>query len=163
MKLKDKYDGLAVEQQKAQRYLTDVVSRLPDAQRNHAPAKLAYENREKLQEQIDELDTVQTIRTAQESVEQQNRALTNLTARLGSQKAGIDARKADRQVHQTTIETLLGRNSNLEQLYAVKHWFGVYKPMKKQADDLQGQIGQYERSLDAIKQRKNNTLSGFLP
>ena len=162
-KLKDKYDGLAVEQQKAQRYLTDVVSRLPDVQRNYASAKLAYENRGKLQDQIDELDTVQLIRTAQESVEQQHRDFINLTARLGSQKAGIDERKADRQAHQTTIETLLNRNSDLERLYAVKHWFGLYKPMKKQADDLQGQIGQYEQSLDAIKQRKNNALSGFSP
>ncbi|WP_020601865.1 AAA family ATPase [Spirosoma spitsbergense] len=162
-KLKDKHDGLAGEQQKAQRLLAAMVSRLPDLQRNHASAKLAYENREKLQDQIDELDTVQLIRTSQESVELQNRDLKNLTARLGSQKAGIDERKADRQVHQTTIETLLGRNSDLERLYAVKHWFGLYKPMKKQADDLQAQIGEYEKSLDAIKQRKNDALSRFSP
>ena len=162
-KIKDKYNGLTAEQQKAQRLLAAVVSRLPDVQRNHALAKLAYENREKLQDQIDELDTVQTIRTAQESVERQKRELVNLTARLGSQKAGIDERKADRQVHQATIETLLSRNSDLERLYAVKHWFGLYKPMKKQADDLQIQIEQYEKSLDAIKQRKKNALSDSPP
>ena len=162
-KLKDKYDGLTGEQQKAQRLLSAVMNRLPDVQRNHASAKLAYENREKLQDQIDELDTVQLIRTSQESVELQNRDLTNLIARLGSQKAGIDERKADRQVHQTTIDRLLDRNSDLERLNAVKYWFGLYKPMKKQADDLQTQIEEYEKSRDAIKQRKNDALSGFSP
>ena len=162
-KLTNKYDGLTGEQQKAQRLLTTVVSRLPDLQRSYTSAKLAYENREKLQDQIDELDTVQTIRLSQESVDQQNRNLINLTARLGSQKAGIDERKADRQVHQTTIDTLVERNSNLERLYAVRHWFGLYKPMKKQADDLQTQIEQYEKSLDSVKQRKKDALIGFPP
>ncbi len=162
-KLKDKHNGLTEEQQKAQRLLAAVVSRLPYIQQSYTSAKLAYENREKLQDQIDELDTVQLIRTSQESVELQNRDLVNLTARLNSQRAGIDERKADRQVHQATIDTLLGHNSDLERLYAVKHWFGLYKPMKKQADELQTQIEQYEKSLDAIKQRKSDALSGFPP
>jgi exonuclease SbcC len=162
-KLTEKHNGLTGEQQKARRLLTAVASQLPDLQRSYSSAKLAYENREKLQEQINELDTVQLIRTSQESVDQQNRNLVNLRARLGSQKTGIDERRADRQVHQTTIDTLLGRNSDLERLQAVKYWFGLYRPMKKQADDLQMQIEQYEKTLDAIKQRKNNALSGFPP
>lgn len=160
-KLTNKHNGLAGEQQKAQHSLAALTSRLPTVQQRYASAKLAYENRETVQEQINELDTVQLIRTSQESVDQQNRNLVNLAARLGSQKAGIDERKADRKIHQTTIETLLSRNSDLERLYAVKHWFGLYKPMKKQADDLQTQIEQYEKNLDAIKQRKNEALSGF--
>lgn len=160
-KLTNKHNGLTGEQQKAHQSLAALTSRLPTVQQRYASAKLAYENRETVQEQINELDTVQLIRTSQESVDQQNRNLVNLAARLGSQKAGIDERKADRHIHQTTIETLLSRNSDLERLYAVKHWFGLYKPMKKQADDLQTQIEQYEKNLIAIKQRKNEALSGF--
>ena len=67
-KLQDKRNGLIDDKKKAQGKLDAVVGRLPGLMTAYDSAKLAYENREQLQDQIDELDTAQEIRTSQESV-----------------------------------------------------------------------------------------------
>ena len=52
---------------------------------------------------------------------------------------------------------------DLERLYSVQHWFGLYKPLQERADDLQAQIEQYEKDVEQLKEQKNNALDGFSP
>lgn len=163
IKLQDKEAGLARDEQNARQRLKTVADQLPGLRAEYEAAKQAYENRDQLQQQINELDAVQTIRTLQESVFRQTKNRADLTSMLDRKKADIDQKKAGRKQHQTTIDNLFGQESNQERLYKVKDWFTAYRPLKERSDDLQLQTEQYEEALNQTKQRKNKALAGFSP
>ncbi|GAB4037486.1 AAA family ATPase [Spirosoma jeollabukense] len=161
--LQDRQADLANSVHKAQNQLAVLSQLLPTLQTAYAAAKAAYENRGAVQKQIDELDTVQQIRTLQDSIERLTKNRLVLESQITHQKTQIDQLKTDRKKHQTIIDDHAGQESNLERLYKVQNWFGVYKPLKKQADTLQEQIDSYDAKVNQLKQRKDESLTGFPP
>ncbi|GAB3741355.1 AAA family ATPase [Spirosoma lituiforme] len=145
----------------AQQQLISVTKRLVGLRSLYEAAKQAYENREELQQKINELDTVQEIRTLQQSISQQIRNRDALASQLDRHTHQIDQHRKDRSGHQLILENGLGRASDLERLYKVKNWFTAYKPLKKQADDFQVAIDKYDLAIDSLKQQKNDVLVGF--
>lgn len=159
--LQNRQAELASSVQKAHNQLDGLKQLLPSLQTAYTAAKTAYENRGVIQKQIDELDTVQQIRTLQDSIERLTKNRLVLESQITRQKTQIDQLKDDRKKHQTSIDDQVGQESNLERLYKVQNWFGVYKPLKKQADTLQGQIDSYDAKVSQLKQRKDESLIGF--
>ncbi|QMW02722.1 AAA family ATPase [Spirosoma foliorum] len=160
-KLQDKQTGLIDAKTKAAKQFALTESRLVSVQSVYEATKKAYESRGQLQQQIDELDTVQQLRTLQESIELQTRNRQQLATRIERQKKECDSQKTQRQTYQTLIDRLLGQPSQLERLYQAEKWFAVYKPLKKQADDLQKQLVEYETAIEQIKHQKDQALTGF--
>ncbi len=155
--------GLIDAEDKARQLLKEVTNRLPYLQTTYESARTVYDNRDQLNDQIDELDTVQQIRTLQNVVEQQVKNQRQLEAAVEKQKEYIERLRADWKRHQTIVDNQFGQESNLECLYKVQEWFVVNKPLQKQADDLQTQLDNHDKSVEEIKQRKNRALTGFMP
>ncbi|MFD2572245.1 AAA family ATPase [Spirosoma soli] len=162
-KLLYKQTKLTEDQRAAQLQLATVTKQLTGLRGLYDAAKQAYERREELQQKIDELDTVQLIRTLQQGISQQTQNRDVLTKQLERQTNQIEKYKADRKKHQSILDTALGLTSNLERLYEVKNWFALYRPLKERADDLQNAIENYDVTVEQLKQRKNDALVGFPP
>lgn len=162
-KLIGKQSSLAEAERKANQLLATITKRLASLQGVYDAAKQAYESRNELQQKIDELDTVQHILTVKQSITLQQRNRDLLTTQLNQQTNQLDRCKTDRAKHQLVLDTALGQTSNLERLYKVQNWFTAYKPLKKQADDLQTAIDSYDLTLEQLKQRKDEALIGFKP
>ena len=160
-KLLDKQTGLVQDKTKVTEKLSVLTSHLPGLQSVYDATKTAYEGRHRLQQQIDELDTVQQIRTLQGSIGLQTRSRQQLSAQLDQQRTHVNEHKLQRTKHQSTIDSLLGQESPLERLYQIENWFALYRPLKKQADDLQTQVGDYEAGVEQIKLRKDKALTDF--
>ena len=160
-KLLDKQTGLAQDKAKATEKLSALTSLLPGLQSVYNATKKAYDERHRLQQQIDELETVQGLRLLQESVDLQTRNRQQLNTRLDQQRADVDQHKRERAKHQTIIDNLLGQELPLERLYQIENWFALYRPLKKQADDLQTQVVDYEAGVEQIKLRKDKALVDF--
>ncbi|MVM36305.1 AAA family ATPase [Spirosoma sp. HMF4905] len=160
-KLQDKQTGLVDAKSKTTKQLSLAEGQLVSSQSVYEATKKAYEGRGQLQQQIDELDTVQQIRTLQESIELQARNRQQVAARIDRQKNEVDGHKTKRQTYQTLIDNLLGQPSQLERLYQVEKWFAIYKPLKKQADELQKQLMDHETAVEQIKRQKDQALAGF--
>ncbi|WP_020600291.1 AAA family ATPase [Spirosoma panaciterrae] len=160
-KLQDKQVGLLQAEKKTSEQLTDLIGQLVGFQSVYEATKKAYEGRGQLQKQIDELDTVQTIRTVQESVALQNRNRQHIASRIEAIQQTIDQHKTNRKKHQALTEGLFGQTSELERLYQIEKWFAIYKPLKQQADELEKQYTDYEATIQEIKQRKDSSLLGF--
>ena len=162
-KLHAKRRDLINTEDKARQLLRKVTDKLPHLQAFYEAAQLVYDNREQLNDQIDELDTVQQIRTLQNVVERQSTNQRQLELFVEKQQVQIDRLRAEWKTQQAFIDTQFGQESNLERLYKVQEWFVVQKPLKKQADDLQAQLDKYDKHVEDIKQRKNEALIGFQP
>jgi exonuclease SbcC len=160
-KLKGKHQTLTDADRKANQQLSSVKKLLTSLQGVYDAAKHAYETRNELLQKIDELDTVQRIRTLQQSISQQLRNRDLLTTQIKQQATQVDRHKADRAQQQLILDSALGQTSNLERLYQVQNWFAVYKPLQKQADDLQAAINNYDQTIEQIKKRKDEALAGF--
>ncbi|SOD96496.1 AAA family ATPase [Spirosoma fluviale] len=160
-KLNSRKTRLVEQEQAAQRQLLSVTKRLVGLRSLYEAAKQAYETRDELQQKIDELDTVQQIRLHQQTIGEQTHYRDLLVSRLDQQATLIERHKAARAKHQLIIENGIGRTSDLERLYKVKNWFTAYKPLKKQADDLQLAVDNYDRAIDKLKQQKNDALVSF--
>ncbi|ADB41857.1 AAA family ATPase [Spirosoma linguale] len=162
-KLNSRKTRLIEQEQAAQRQLLFVTKRLVGLRSLYEAAKQAYETRDELQQKIDELDTVQQIRTLQQTIGQQTRNRDTLASQLHHQATLIERHKATRAKHRLILDNGIGRTSDLERLYKVKNWFTAYKPLKKQADDLQLAVDNYDRAIEKLKQQKNDALLGFPP
>jgi exonuclease SbcC len=162
-KLQNKQSLLTDSERKATQHLGTITKRLASLQGLYDAAKQAYETRNELLQKIDELDTVQQIRTLQQSISQQERNRNLLATQLEKQANQLDRHKANRVAQQHVLDNAFGQTSNLERLYRVKNWFTAYKPLKKQADDLQTALDKYDQAVDHIKQRKDKALIGFPP
>ncbi|MCX6213223.1 SMC family ATPase [Spirosoma sp.] len=162
-KLHSRKSRLIDQERAAQQQLLSVTKRLVSLRSLYEAAKQAYETRDELQQKIDELDTVQQIRTLQQTVSQQTRNRDTLASQLNQQEALIERHKATRARHQLILDNGIGRTSDLERLYKVRNWFAAYKPLKKQADDLQLAVDKYDRAIEKLKQQKNDALVGFPP
>ncbi|GAB3040341.1 AAA family ATPase [Spirosoma pulveris] len=149
------------QEQVSQKQLLSVTKRLVGLRSLYDAAKQAYETRDALQQKIDELDTVQQIRTLQQTIGQQTRNRDNLASQLDQQAVLIEKHKATRAKHQLILDDGIGRTSDLERLYKVKNWFTAYKPLKKQADDLLLAVDKYDQTIEKLKQQKNDALVGF--
>jgi exonuclease SbcC len=160
-KLQDKRNKLLEQERTTQQQLGAAQKRLAGLHSIYDAAKKAYESRDELQQKIDELDTVQLIRTLQQSIDQQNRNRSALSTQLDKQAELLERNKTAQKQHQTIIDSGLGNASKLENLYKVQNWFTAYKPLKKQADDLQRAIENYDLAVEQLKQRKNKALHGF--
>jgi len=160
-KLRKQQTELTKNTQQAQRQLEIVSQQLPQLQETYTSAKVAYENRVLIQKQIDDLETVQAIRTRQKSIELLTKDRVGLDAKVAFQKKRIEQYKTELKSHQKRIDQLFGQESNLERLYKAKTWFEVFRPLKKQADALQAQLETNDDSVARLKQRKNNALVGF--
>lgn len=160
-KLTDKQTGLAEAKGRTAKQLALADGQLLGVQSVYEATKKAYEGRGQLQQQIDELETVQYIRTIQESVELQTRNRQQIAIRIGRQILAVDGYKTERQKHQKLIDSLPGQSSQLERLYQAEKWFAIYKPLKKQADELQKQLTEHDSIVEQIKQQKDKALAGF--
>lgn len=160
-KLQDKQTGLVAAENKATKQLASVNTQLAGVQSVYEATKKAYEEREQLQQQIDELETVQSIRTLQEAIGLQIRNRKQLVSQIEQLTTKVNDYKAERQSHQHLIDHLLGKSSRLDQLHQAEKWFVVYKPLKKQADELQKQLDDNETVIEQIKQQKDVVLAGF--
>ncbi|QHV99087.1 AAA family ATPase [Spirosoma endbachense] len=160
-KLASKQLKLTETEQNARQQLSVAGKRRASLVSLYDAAKKAYETRDELQQKIDELDTVQQIRTLQQSISQQIHNRDTLASQLEQQTSQLDHYKADRTKHQLVLDNGLGQTSNLERLYKVNNWFTAYKPLKKQADDLQAALNNYDLAVEKLKQRKNDALAGF--
>lgn len=162
-KLKKRHAELVDSAQKAQIRLANCTTRLPALQQAYKKAKTSYESRESIQKQLDELDTVQAIRTAQNSIDQQTKNQLALDRQSKQYKTQLDTQKAERKKHQTLIDNLFGQESDMERLYKVQNWFDLYKPLKERADTLQEQLSEYDANVARLKQRKDDALVDFPP
>jgi exonuclease SbcC len=162
-KLLAKKQRLAESMNDAQQQLGAVSKRLAGLHNVFEAAKQAYENREELQQKADELDTVQQIRTLLQSIEQQTRNENLLKGQLDQQTVQLERYKAERASHQQILDSAIKRTSDLERLNDVRNWFTAYKPLKKQADDLQLAVEKYDRAIEALKQQKDDVLVNFPP
>ncbi len=162
-KLYTKRSGLIDTEDKARQLLKTVTDKLPQLRATYEAARHVYDNREQLNNQIDELDTVQTIRTLQSAAGQQAINQWQLELSVDKQNEFIDRLRAEWKRQQTFIDNHFGQESNLERLYKVQEWFVVHKPLQKQADDLQAQLDKYDNSVTEIKQRKKQALMDFQP
>lgn len=160
-RLQDKQTGLTTNAQRVNDTLNAVSGQLSRLQSLFEATKIAYDSRHELQQQIDELETVQQIRLLQESIELQTRNRQYVFVQINKQKEKISQFKTDRETHQSFLDVLLGQESQLERLHQIEKWFAIYKPLKKQADDLQDQLIEYEAAVEQIKQRKNDALVSF--
>ncbi|GAB3501345.1 SMC family ATPase [Spirosoma knui] len=162
-KLLGKRTKLTDDQRAAQSEFTAVTKQLTGLRSQYEAAKQAYESREEIQQKIDELDTVQLIRTLQQGISQQVQNRDVLKNQLERQTDQIENYKAGRKEHQAVLDAALGQTSNLERLYEVKNWFALYRPLKERADDLQKVIENYDATVDQLKQQKNEALVSFPP
>ncbi len=162
-KLRTQHTELTEDAQQARRQLETVTQQLPRIQAFYTSAKAVYENRGLIHKQIDDLETVQAIRTRQKSIEQLTKDRASLHTKVALQKERIDQYKSELKGHQTRIDQLSGQESNLERLYRAKNWFEVFKPLKKQADTLQQQLEINDASVARLRQRKDEALVGFSP
>ncbi|GAB3539072.1 AAA family ATPase [Spirosoma fluminis] len=162
-KLLGKRTKLNEDQQAAQSEFTAVTKQLTGLRSQYEAAKQAYESREEIQQKIDELDSVQLIRTLQQGISQQALNRDVLKKQLDQQADQIENYKADRKEHQAVLDAALGQTSNLERLYEVKNWFALYRPLKERADNLQKAIDNYDTTVEQLKQQKNDALVGFPP
>ncbi|WP_338874132.1 SMC family ATPase [Spirosoma sp. SC4-14] len=162
-KLNDKQIRLADTERIARQQHAAVSKQLAGLTSVYDAAKRAYENRDELQQKIDELDTVQQIRTLQQTISQLQRNRSALVQQLTKCGQHLEESKADRKRHQSTIDTMLDQSSNLERLYKVQNWFTAYKPLKKQTDDLQTALNKYDLTVEQLKHQKDKALQGFPP
>ncbi len=159
--LRQRHHGLVDSTQQTQHQFDTLSDQLPALLTMYTVAKEAYENRESLQKQLDELDTVQQIRTLQDSIDRQTKNQHILESQYTKQKVQVDQHKTDWKAQQKSINNLLKRESDQERLYQVQNWFNIYKPLKKQADSLQVQIDEYDQKIGRLKQQKDDALAGF--
>ena len=138
-----------------------VSAALPELVLAYDNAKAAYESRELLLQQRDELDTVQTIRTLQDATEKKRLERLRNERLRDQQQIEIDGLKNSRQKQQKTVDDLADNSQNLEHLYEVKNWFTAYKPLKDRADKLSEEMSINETKIEALKQRKTAALTGF--
>lgn len=162
-KLHVKRRDLINAEDRARQLLKKVKDKLPHLRSTYEAARHVYDNREQLNDQIDELDTVQQIRTLQNVAGQQAKNQHQLELAVENQQVQIDRLRADWKKQQTFVDDQFGQESNLERLYKVQEWFVIHKPLQKQADDLQTQLDKYDTTVEQIKQRKNEALIGFQP
>jgi len=162
-KLRSQHTELTKDTYQARHQLEAVTQQLPQLQDVYTSAKAGYESRGLIQKQIDDLETVQAIRTRQKSIEQLTKDWADLEAKTTFQKKRIDQYKTELKGHQSRIDQLSGQESNLERLYKAKNWFEVFRPLKKQADTLQEQLEINDASITRLKQRKDDALAGFPP
>ena len=160
-KLKNRQTELLTLTRNGQEKFDVLATKLPTFQEAYEVAKTAYENRDLVQRQVNELDTVQQIRTLQDAVERLTRNQKILENQRIQCKTQLENYKAERKKHQILIDNRFGQESNLERLYKVKNWFGVYKPLKKQADSLQEQLNKQDAKIRTLKQRKEDVLISF--
>ena len=148
-------------EEKARHALRTITDKLPCLQAAYDTARIAFESREQLTEHVEELDTVQAIRTTQNSIALQTKNLASLESLVDRQKEQISQLKSTWKKHQTIIDNQFGQESNLERLYKVQEWFVIHKPLQKQADDLQAQLEDYDKRVNEIKLLKNESLTAF--
>ena len=160
-KLRAKKRNLIDAKEKAHHALKAMTDKLPFLQAAYEAARLVYDNRDQLNNQIDELDTVQAIRTSQNSLALQTKNRLALDKQVEAQKEHLNQLKTEWKKHQTSIDNQFGQESNLERLYKVQEWFVVHKPLKKLADELQTQLDDHAVKVDTIKQRKEYALIDF--
>lgn len=160
-KLTDKRLRLTETERTARQQHTTIAKRLAGLTSVYDAAKQAYENREEIQQKIDELDTVQQIRTLQQTISQLQRNRNALSQQLTEYAEQLERSKTDRKQYQTTVDATLDQSSNLERLYKVQNWFTAYKPLKKQTDDLQAALDKYDLTVEQLKQQKDRALQGF--
>ncbi len=152
---------IADELQKSTVRLTITARQLPALEQAYQAALTAFENRDELQKQIDELDEVRFIQGIQYSIDQQTLTRDELQKSLDAQAVEIERLKAERTKHQTIVDQVGSRASQLEQLYAMQNWFTAYLPLKKAVDDLDRKIQAYDKALQDIKARKDKALVDF--
>ena len=162
-KLQSEKRGLLDVEEKARRTVKAITERLPHLQTIHNTARIVYESRGQINDQIEELDTVQEIRTTQNSITLLTKNVAAIENLIVEQKELADQLKASWKKHQALIDNQFGQESNLERLYKIQGWFVIHKPLKKQADDLQRQLHDYDEKVKAIKLRKDQSLMGFPP
>lgn len=153
--------GLELTLTDAQKKLGLANAALPALMLAYDNAKAAYESRELLLQQRDELDTVQIIRTLQVTIEKKRLERLRNERLRDQQQIEIDGLKSSRQKHQKTIDDLADKSRNLEHLYEVKNWFTAYKPLKVQANKLEEEMSANETKIETLKQRKITALTGF--
>lgn len=162
-KLQLRHSELTSDVRQANHQLTILADQLPVLQATYLSAKTAYENRDTIHKQLSELDTVQAIRTLQNSISQLTKNQRALETQQQTHKTQLEQYKQARKNHERIIEQWTGQESKLEQLYKVQNWFSTYKPLKKQADKLQEQLATYEAKMAQLKQRKDEALNGVPP
>ena len=160
-KLQNRQTELLDSSQKGQNKLDTLTTRLPALQEVYKATKTAYENRNSVQKQVDELDTVQQIRTLQDSIERLSKNQTFLESQRATYKTQLEEYKAERKKQQILIDNQFGLESTVERLYKIQNWFSVYKSLKKQADTLQEQLDKHDAKIRTLKQRKDDALTGF--
>lgn len=160
-KLLDKVSSTTQTREKVSGQLNKLTSSLPALHSIYEAAKQAYDSRHQIQHQIDELDTVQTIRTTQESIERQSQHRQQLLIGIDRQTVAVEQYRRARADQQTAIDNQLSQESELARLHQIEKWFVGYKPLAKQADDLERQLTDYEATLEQIKSRKTKALVDF--
>ncbi|GAB2557980.1 AAA family ATPase [Spirosoma areae] len=160
-KRQTKQEALSRNEQEVQYQLDSVIQQLPAIQAAYDAAKTAYENREQIQKQIDELRDVEIIRGSQDTLARLNQQQRATNTALDRQKEHISKRKLNINQYQLTIDRLVGEESDLERLYKVQNWFTAYTPLKKQADSLQDQIAKYDAKVEQLKHQKGDALTDF--
>ncbi|MFD2937847.1 AAA family ATPase [Spirosoma flavum] len=160
-KLQSRHKELVDSTQRAQHQFDTLTNRLPALLATYNSAKDAYENRDSLQKQLDELDTVQQIRTLQGLIDQKSQGKSLVEKQLAQQNGVLDRHKADRKAYQLTVEYPLRQSLNLDHLYQIQNWHVAHKLLKKRANELMTEIETYEHTIGAIKHRKDEVLIGF--
>lgn len=141
--------------------LAKANQQLPALEATYQTALKAFENRDKLQKQINELDLVINIRNNQHSIAQQTQQQNTLQKRIANQVAAIAQLRTERANQQAVVAQNQNPNSQLEQLYTIQQWFAAYRPLQKNVNDINLRIQAYDLALEDIKRRKTDALTNF--
>ncbi len=146
--------SLQQDQEKARQSLTE-------SEGAYEKAKTAFEQRDVIKEQLDELDTVVLIQNNRNAISRHEKELANSKKELAKISDGID-RQTDQQKDLLYKVNTVGRDaSGIDRLNEIRNWFTAYRPLQQKTDDFDRKIAENEKAQEQIKQQKNEALMGF--
>ncbi|GAB3573026.1 SbcC/MukB-like Walker B domain-containing protein [Spirosoma luteolum] len=138
-----------------------LIGSLPRLETDYKAAQQAYDTRDQLLQQRDELDTVAQIRNWQMIVNTQLDRYQKHKTSAADFQSQLDRMRREREEQQLRLQTLAVDDSALTRLYEAKEWFTVYESLKKRTDSLKAQLDDYDKNINQLKQAKDAALVGF--
>lgn len=152
---------VTAQQCKAQRLLQEATERLPALEHQFKGAKAAFDARDILAEQRDELTIAEQIRDLQADIDARTREQTKAEALLQQQTATLETLKQQRDAAQQTITQLSLQAGQQPMLFALKNWFTAYHPLQKNLHDYDERMARNGAAVARLKDHKTDALLHF--
>ncbi|OIN57065.1 AAA family ATPase [Arsenicibacter rosenii] len=134
---------------------------LTTLQQDYDKAKIAYEQREVIREQLDELDTVILIQNNRNAISRHEKDLARAKRDVETITREIEQQTGQQTALQKKVSAFSQDESRIDQLNEIRLWFTGYRPLKEKIDGFDRKIAENEKAQEQIKQRKDEALQGF--